>query len=129
MNINLDLRRSQDQTILVSLEWTPLVSRQVLQFPLWTPGSYTVRDPAQHLNSLELRSVSAGLPLQRIAPNRWLAELPDLSPLRLTYRLEARDLTVRTAYLDSDFASLSPAAVVMEVEGPGTVSLEGRMLT
>ena len=117
MNIHLDLRRSQDQTILVSLEWTPLVSRQVLQFPLWTPGSYTVRDPAQHLNSLELRSASAGLPLQRIAPNRWLAELPDLSPLRLTYRLEARDLTVRTAYLDSDFASLSPAAVVMEVEG------------
>lgn len=117
MNINLDLRRSQDQLILVSLEWTPVVTRQVLQFPLWTPGSYTVRDPAQHLNSLELRSASAPQQLKRLAPNRWLAELPDLSPLRLTYQLEARDLTVRTAYLDSDFASLSPAAVVMEVEG------------
>ena len=117
MNINLDLRRAQDQSILVSLEWTPLVTRQVLQFPLWTPGSYTVRDPAQHLNSLELRSSAGVQPLKRLAPNRWLAELPDLSPLRLTYQLEARDLTVRTAYLDSDFASLSPAAVVMEVEG------------
>ena len=118
MKINLDLRGGQDQSILVSLEWTPLVLRQVLQFPLWTPGSYTVRDPAQHLNSLELQTADgAALPLQRLSPNRWQVDLPDLSPLRLTYRLEARDLTVRTAYLDSDFASLSPAAVVMEVEG------------
>ena len=97
MNINLDLRRAQDQSILVSLEWTPLVTRQVLQVPLWTPGSYTVRDPAQHLNSLELRSASGVQPLKRLAPNRWLAELPARSPLRLTYQLEARDLTVRTA--------------------------------
>ena len=36
MNITLDLRQVQDQSILVSLEWTPLVRRQVLQFPLWT---------------------------------------------------------------------------------------------
>ena len=118
MNITLDLHRVQDQSILVSLEWTPLVQRQVLQFPLWTPGSYTVRDPAQHLSGLELKSVGGvNHPLQRLAPHRWLADLPDCSPLRLTYRLDARDLTVRTAYLDSDFASLSPAAVVMEVEG------------
>ena len=118
MNITLDLRQVQDQSILVSLEWTPLVRRQVLQFPLWTPGSYTVRDPAQHLNSLALQtSDGVQLPLRRLSPNRWLAELEDLSPLRLSYRVEARDLTVRTAYLDSDFASISPAAVVMEVEG------------
>ena len=45
MNITLDLHRVQDQSILVSIEWTPLVQRQVLQFPLWTPGSYTVRIP------------------------------------------------------------------------------------
>ena len=118
MKITLDLRQVQDQSILVTLEWIPLVQRQVLQFPLWTPGSYTVRDPAQHLNSLQLQTTDGvKQPLRRLSPNRWLADLPDLTPLRLSYRLEARDLTVRTAYLDSDFASISPAAVVMEVEG------------
>ena len=117
LNIELDLRQSHDQSIGVSLTWTPVSQRQILQFPLWTPGSYTVRDPAQYLHGLDLQSKAGSISLRRLAPNRWVADLPDLSPLQLSYWLEARNLTVRTAHLDPDFASISPAAVVMEVDG------------
>ena len=43
--------------------------------------------------------------------------MPRLDVLSLEYAIEARDLTVRTCHLDPDFASLSLAAVAMEVEG------------
>ena len=99
------------------MEWTPQWNRQILQLPVWTPGSYTVRDHAQHLHSLRLSNASTDQKVRRVSPSRWLCELTTLEPLTLTYAIESRDLTVRTGLLDPDFASLSLASVAMEIEG------------
>jgi len=55
--------------------------------------------------------------VQRISPSGWKAGLDTLDPLTLSYVIEARQLTVRTCYLDPDFASLCLAAAVMEIDG------------
>ena len=99
------------------MEWTPQWNRQILQLPVWTPGSYTVRDHAQHLHSLRLSNASTDQKVRRLSPSRWLCELTTLEPVMLTYAIESRDLTVRTGLLDPDFASLSLASVAMEIEG------------
>ena len=117
VDVHLDLTEPGEQSIKVTVRWTPSTHRLILKFPLWTPGSYTVRDPVQHLHSLRLSSATGPVACRRLAPNRWLVDLKDLSALELTYVIEARDLTVRTAHLDPDFAAISLAAVVMEVEG------------
>ena len=117
VQIRLDLSHPETQTIGVSMYWTPQTRRQTFQLPVWTPGSYTVRDHAQHLHSLQLLAAGRSLPLRRLAPHQWVSDLPDLSPLTLTYQLEARDLTVRTGLLDPDFASLCLAAVAMDIDG------------
>ena len=117
VQIRLDLSHPETQTIAVSIQWTPQTQRQTFQLPVWTPGSYTVRDHAQHLHSLQLLANGEELPVCRMAPHQWLCDLPDLSPLTLNYQLEARDLTVRTGLLDPDFASLCLAAVAMDIDG------------
>ena len=117
VQIRLDLSHPETQTIGVSMHWTPQTRRQTFQLPVWTPGSYTVRDHAQHLHSLQLLAAGRSLPVRRLAPHQWLSDLPDLSPLTLIYQLEARDLTVRTGLLDPDFASLCLAAVAMDIDG------------
>ena len=117
VQIRLDLSHPETQTIAVSIEWTPQNQRQTFQLPVWTPGSYTVRDHAQHLHSLQLLANGEELQVRRMAPHQWLCDLPDLSPLTLNYQLEARDLTVRTGLLDPDFASLCLAAVAMDIDG------------
>jgi predicted metalloprotease with PDZ domain len=129
VQIRLDLTQPASQTVWVHMEWTPQWNRQILQLPVWTPGSYTVRDHAQHLHSLRLSNGSSIQTLRRLSPSRWLCELTTLEPLSLTYAIESRDLTVRTGLLDPDFASLSLASVAMEIEGlpldaplPGGVS-------
>ena len=117
VQIRLDLREPASQTIQVEMRWMPICHRQTWQLPVWTPGSYTVRDHVQHLHSLILSSGSGPLPTRRLAPNRWQCDLPELTPLSIRYSIEARDLTVRTGLLDPDFASLSLAAVMLELEG------------
>lgn len=117
VQILLDLGDPASQTIGVELHWTPATLCQRWQMPVWTPGSYTVRDPAQHLHTLELSQGGETLNPRRMSPSRWQVELSVLEPLCLRYQLEARQLTVRTNHLDPDFASLCLSAVVMEVEG------------
>ena len=117
VQVQLDLRQSQTQSIDVRIQWTPVSQRQVLQLPVWTPGSYTVRDHAQYLHGLTVSSGSTQLPVRRLEPSRWVVDLDDLEPLTLAYTVIARDLTVRTCHLDPDGASLCLAALVIEVDG------------
>jgi len=117
VRVDLDLRQPSRQTIQVRQTCRPESERVIVQLPVWTPGSYTVRDHVQHLHSLAVRCGDDPLSVRRIGPSRWQVEMPRLDVLSLEYAIEARDLTVRTCHLDPDFASLSLAAVAMEVEG------------
>jgi len=117
VSVHLDLTNPSAQTIGVALDWTPQQSVQCLTLPVWTPGSYTVRDPSQHLQSVSALQGDRVLAMKRRSPERWELRCAPGEPLRVVYRLEARQLTVRTNLLDPDFASLSLPAVVMLVEG------------
>lgn len=117
VRLHLDLRQPARQTLSVRQSWQPQITRLDVQLPVWTPGSYTVRDPVQYLHSLVLRSDGEPVPLRRLTPSRWQADLPNLKEASLDYSLEARDLTVRTCHLDPSFASLCLAAVAMQIDG------------
>ena len=117
VRISIDLCEPARQQLKVKLEWTPRVHHQSWLMPSWTPGSYTVRDHAQHLHSLQLQQSGRAIRCKRVAPSGWTAELLNLDPVCLTYTLEARQLTVRTNHLDPDFASLCLPAVIMLIDG------------
>ncbi len=117
VRISIDLCEPARQQLRVKLEWTPRGRHQTWLMPIWTPGSYTVRDHAQHLHSLQFQQSGRAVCTKRVAPSRWTAELQTLHPVCLTYTLEARQLTVRTNHLDPDFASLCLPAVVMLIDG------------
>ncbi|WP_028952063.1 M61 family metallopeptidase [Synechococcus sp. CC9616] len=117
VRLDLDLRQPAGQTLRVRQTCCPEASRVVVQLPIWTPGSYTVRDHVQHLHSLVAHCGDDPISARRIGLSRWLVEMPRREVLTLDYAIEARDLTVRTCHLDPDFASLSLAAVAMDVEG------------
>ena len=117
VSTHLDLTNPAAQTIGVVLQWKPSQSVQTVSLPVWTPGSYTVRDPSQHLHSLSAVQGESTLLLERRSPERWQFTCEPGEPLCIRYRLEARQLTVRTNHLDPEFASLSLPAVVMLVDG------------
>lgn len=89
-------------------------------FPVWTPGSYLVREYARHLQ--EFAAVDAAgrsLPWRKLSKNHWHIETGTerRSPqsLTLTYRLYANELTVRTNHVDASHAYLNGAATFLRV--------------
>lgn len=79
--------------------------------PVWTPGSYMVREYPRHVEGLEARD-GEGRPLEvrKTRKNRWSLDLPESGSVTLCYRVYCRDLTVRTNFVDEKRAYWNGAA-------------------
>ena len=89
-----------------------------LVMPVWTPGSYLVREYARNVQDFSATD-AAGRPLQweKIDKNSWRVKT-NLSPeWRVTYRVYANELSVRTSELNSDHAFWNNAALLMYLAG------------
>jgi predicted metalloprotease with PDZ domain len=98
-----------------------------LMMAVWTPGSYLVREYARNIESLSVTDPSgAPVKLTRVQKNRWLLD-GDHEAIRITYRLYCRELSVRTNWVDSDFAILNGASTFLvppeQLDRPHTISL------
>src|SRR6185436_20358040 len=79
--------------------------------PVWTPGSYKVRDYTRHVEALRAESAGGNpLPIEKVRKNRWRLTTWGASRVHLMYRVYGRELTVRTNFVDRDFALLNGAA-------------------
>lgn len=89
-------------------------SKVDLMMPVWTPGSYLVREFARHVEVLAA-ATEAGEPLacQKISKNRWQVAARGLPRIVVRYRLYAREMSVRTDFVDAGFALLNGAATFL----------------
>ncbi|MBI4565559.1 MAG: M61 family metallopeptidase [Planctomycetes bacterium] len=79
--------------------------------PVWTPGSYKVRDYCQFVQDVD----AGGLPVEKIDKTTWRVTHRGASEVRLTYRVFAHDMTVRTSWLDSEMATANGASLFFYV--------------
>ncbi len=100
-----------------------------LFMPVWTPGSYLVREYARHI--VELTATTAegvALPAAKSAKNRWTISTQGSAEIRVRYRLYARDISVRGNWVEGDFAVLNGAGTYLTVahdyQRPYTVKLQ-----
>ncbi|MEO1003681.1 MAG: PDZ domain-containing protein [Cyanobacteria bacterium J06638_7] len=115
--LELDLRAVNSHLVQVSLELQPDQLELRLALPAWTPGSYLIRDYVRQLEGLEVRQGGELLAARRSDVAAWSVTLPRLAPVRLSYRILAAELTVRTCHLSAEHGFLALAAVVLLVEG------------
>ncbi len=80
----------------------------------WTPGSYLVREYSRHIENVELEQAGK---LEKIAKNIWKASELENSTVRLKYRVYARELTVRTNWVEREFAFINGAPTFMRPMG------------
>jgi predicted metalloprotease with PDZ domain len=87
-------------------------------FPVWTPGSYLVREFARHVEGASAEDAGGRpLPLERADKHRFVVRAGGAARVVLRFRVYANELTVRTAHLDGSHAYLNPAAVLPFVRG------------
>lgn len=89
-----------------------------LVFPVWTPGSYLVREYARHLEGISAEDGEGRpLPLERLDKHRFRIHPGGTSRAVLRYRVYANELSVRTCHLDGTHGYVNGAAVFPYVPG------------
>lgn len=102
--------------------------------PVWTPGSYLVREFAKNVESVQTRGftldeskmvfaeepVNFGLPIAqtKLDKNTWRLTIPkNIAAVEFRYKVYCFELSVRTSFIDEDQALLNMASVLMTVKG------------
>ncbi len=89
-----------------------------LALPVWTPGSYLVREYSRHVLDLSAADASgAPLAVTKRDKNTWDVEAGAARTLVVDYELYANERSVRTSHVDADHAFLSPAGTFLFVRG------------
>ena len=102
--------------------------------PVWTPGSYLVREFAKNVESVQTRGftldeskmgfaeepVNFGMPIAqtKLDKNTWRLTIPkNIAAVEFRYKVYCFELSVRTSFIDEDQALLNMASVLMTVKG------------
>ena len=96
-------------------------ARQRVRLPVWIPGSYLVREFAQHLQHLRALQGGEPVPLKQLDKNTWEAVANPGQPLVFTYEVYAFDASVRTAFLDSTRGFFNATSLCLRVLGQDDV--------
>ncbi|MFZ9858604.1 MAG: M61 family metallopeptidase [Roseiflexaceae bacterium] len=101
----------------VTITITNPESSQLVQLPVWTPGSYLVREYARHVRDVYAQQSGIPCVVQKIDKRTWQIAANGDTVLEVHYRVYAYELSVRTNHVDDSHAFFNPAAVCMQVVG------------
>ncbi|MCB9663926.1 MAG: M61 family metallopeptidase [Alphaproteobacteria bacterium] len=111
----LDLSRRDRQLLdVTAVARTGGADTLVWMMPVWTPGSYLVREYARHVE--QVRAVGAdgaSLPVRKVAKNRWEVATAGQAEVTLRYAVWADEPSVRTNLVEPDLAVLVGAATFL----------------
>src|SRR6267378_8174119 len=88
-----------------------------LVMPVWTPGSYLIREFERHVQDFAADADGRALDWKKINKNTWRVKTGGARQWRATYRVYANELTVRTSELNSDHAFWNNATLLMYPAG------------
>ena len=90
-----------------------------LKMPVWTPGSYLVREYARHVQDFQAESSSdkTALSSQKTSKNHWQISTSNCTEVTINYRVFANELTVRTNHLDTTHGYFNGAALFFFIPG------------
>jgi predicted metalloprotease with PDZ domain len=93
-----------------------------LVMAVWTPGSYLVREYSRHLEDVRADAPDGRpLAIRKTAKNRWRVTTAGAESVRVRYRVYGREMTVRTNFVDAEFALVNGAATCLTLADAAVV--------
>jgi len=90
---------------------------QEFKLPVWTPGSYLVREFSKSLNQVKAIDINnKELVVNKKTKNAWEIQCAGQENFTIFYEVYAFELSVRTPYLDNTHGFVAGAAVFMYTE-------------
>ena len=117
--ISYTLRFPAPATHYVDIEMDVPTSAQPqleLRMAVWTPGSYLVREYSRNVEAVTARLPDGkGTPVTKTEKNKWRVETRGAATVRVSYRVYAREMGVRSNYVDPEFALLNGAPTFLSL--------------
>src|SRR5437870_8068769 len=116
-------------TVSMTKPWTHLLDVELdlrqhdasssvdLIMPVWTPGSYLIREFERHVQDFSAEGNGRPLNWIKLNKNTWRVKTNGTQVWKAIYRVYANELSVRTNELNSDHAFWNNAALLMYPEG------------
>lgn len=111
----------------MKVDWANMPRQFEVKMPVWTPGSYLVREYARHVQDFSASGASGDLNWAKINKNTWQINTGGAKSVTVRYNVYANDLTVRTNELNDQHLFFTPAALLMfpkgQLKSPSTVEV------
>lgn len=116
-SLTFDQRANHYVDVRLTLAADPSTETVELFLPVWTPGSYLVREYARHVDQLTAQD-DQGQPLKvvKTAKNSWSISKGKSSQVIVSYSVYCNELSVRTNFIDAEFAILNGAATFLTTQ-------------
>src|SRR5258708_18968216 len=91
-----------------------------MMMAVWTPGSYLIREYERNVEAVKATAGTAVLRSDQTAKNRWRITTGGSRDVTVTYRVYSHEMTVRSNWVDADFAMLNgaPTYLTLVESGP-----------
>lgn len=131
-NISYTVSMSRPWTHLLEVEmrlkWNRMPAKAELKMPVWTPGSYLIREYARHVQDFAVKDATGrALTWQKVNKNTWQIDTKGAKELVASYWVYSNELTVRTNELNDEHAFWNNAALLMfpagQLSAPSTVTV------
>src|SRR5690348_10530155 len=88
-----------------------------VRMPVWTPGSYLIREHERHVDGLAALGDGRELAVEKVDKHTWRVRCEGARMVRVSYRLHSFELTVRTNHVDATHAFVNPSAALIFAVG------------
>lgn len=112
----------------MSVKWAQMPKTTELKMPVWTPGSYLIREYARHVQAFSVKN-SAGNDLvwSKANKNTWAVETEGAKEIVAKYLVYCNELTVRTNEVNDEHAFWNNSAALFfikdQLAAPSTVTV------
>jgi predicted metalloprotease with PDZ domain len=89
-----------------------------LMMAVWTPGSYLIREYERNVERVTATGQGGrAIPIEKSDKNRWRVTTGGAPSVAVKYRVYAREMSVRTNWVEADFAMINGAPTFMTLVG------------
>ena len=118
IHYNLSIPEPHTHYVKVEMEIScPNKKEVAVSMPVWTPGSYLVREFSKSVERVEAQSAGKSFPVVKTDKNTWSIAKGKAERIKVTYWVYAFEFSVRTSFVDADQALLNPSSICMMVQG------------
>ncbi len=83
----------------------------MFSIPVWTPGSYLIREFAKNVENVKAESFGGTeITAEKINKNTWHVNAKNQSQVKFKYKVYCNELTVRTSSVNSEHAFISSSS-------------------